>query len=195
MAEVKKFKKRAAVAEPELTKKGKPKSTKPKGEGKANPGNRYVGATSGLGVTEYQNKTILTNPKHKRTDEEIAKDWRKEFPKAKAYTAEDVAGVRNVVNKGKHGNDAPVKPVHGYDDAGEALPLRGEKSAAKAAKKASKAAKTPVKLAGKKAKAVVNEDDEEEVEEDEEEVEEVDDDEAEEEDAAEVAPKRRRVAK
>lgn len=197
MAKVTKFKKRDKDEDDEKpVKKGK--SEKRTSEGKANPGNRYTGVTSGLGVTEFQNKTILDNPKKKLTDEAIAKLWRKEFPKAKAYTAEDVAGVRSMVNRGTHGNEAPAKLVHGYDDEGEALPLRGEKSAAK--KAAAKAKATAVKTVRGKGKAKASDEDEEEESDEEEAEEESEDEESEEEDSAEEeeeeeAPRRRRVAK
>lgn len=116
--------------------KGRRRSDKPTSEGKANPGNRFVGVTTGKSVLEFQNKSLEDNRRAHLTDEELAKMWREEFPKAKAYTAEDVAGVRNSYNKGKHGNEAPAenKRIPEFNDAGEALPFWGEKSAAKKAK-------------------------------------------------------------
>jgi len=112
---------------------------------------RYSGRTSGLSVTKFQNQSIESNRKRKQTDEQLAKEWRNEFPNAKAdYTAETVRGVRNLYNKGNHGNDAPSTPVPEFDDAGQALPFWGQKSAAKAAAREEKAA--PAKGKVKKVK-------------------------------------------
>lgn len=115
------------------------KVTKTK-EGKGTPGSsegRFIGRTSGLSVTKYQNKTLADNLKRKLNDEQLAADWRKEFPNARAtYDANTVRGVRSVYNRGKHGNEAPRTPTPEYID-GIAQPFRGEKSAAKAAPKAS----------------------------------------------------------
>jgi len=178
--------KKKAVTEEKAT---KAKSTKPTSPGKTNPGNRFVGKTSNLSVTDYQNKMLQSNFKAKLTDEQLAKAFRAEFPNAKAYTAEDLPGIRSAFNRGKHGNDAPAKPLPAYDDAGEAMSIRGEKSAAKAAKKETKAAKTAVKTVSKKA-AKAEDEDEEEVEDDEEEV--VEDEDEEEEAEAKPAPSKRR---
>jgi hypothetical protein len=114
---------------------------------------RYIGGTSGLRIQEFQNKTILENPRKKLTDVQLAKLWREEFPKAAKFEEKHVRGVRGLVNLGKHKNDPPAEPVHAYDDDGTKLPLRGEKKAAAEAAKASKAeapAKKPLKLAAKK---------------------------------------------
>lgn len=122
--------------------------------GKGTPGGavgRYAGRTSGLSVTKFQNQSIESNRKRKLTDEQLAKEWRNEFPNAKAdYTAETVRGVRNLYNKGKHGNDAPSSPVPEFDDAGQALPFWGEKAAAKQAAREAKSA--PAKGKVKKVK-------------------------------------------
>jgi len=126
---------------------------------------RFAGETSGLGVAAFQNLTFAENLKKRLTDEQLAARWRKEFPGAKKYTAEDVAGVRSVYNLGKHGQTAPPdKKTPEYNDAGEALPFRGEKSDKKAAKASTKKAKVA--------------DEEEEIEEEE-----------------AVAPKKRRMVK
>jgi hypothetical protein len=111
------------------------------GKGPATTG-RFLGVTTGLSVTKFQNDTIARNAKAKLTDAQLAALWKKEFPNAKAdYTESTVRGVRGLFNKGKHGNDAPAKPVPEFDAAGQALPFRGEKSAAKAAKAAAAPAK------------------------------------------------------
>jgi hypothetical protein len=124
------------------------KAEKGKAKGAA-PVARYTGRTSGLSVTQFQNQSIESNRKRKLTDEQLAKEWRNEFPNAKAdYTAETVRGVRNLYNKGNHSNDEPTSPVPEFNDAGEALAFWGEKAAAKrAAGKAPKAEQMPAKPA------------------------------------------------
>lgn len=121
--------------------------------GKGTPGSsagRFIGKTSGMSVTKYQNKTLADNLKRHLSDEQLAADWRKEFPNARAeYTAETVRGVRSVYNRGKHGNDVPRTPTPEYID-GEAQPFRGEKSAAKRERAAEKAAPKKVLKKGKK---------------------------------------------
>lgn len=111
--------------------------------GKGQPGSsvgRFTGRTTGLSVTKYQNQSIEQNLKRRKSDEELALEWKREFPDAKAdYTAETVRGVRNLFNKGKHGNDEPRTKVPQFID-GEAQPFWGEKSAAKAAAREEKAA-------------------------------------------------------
>ena len=135
----------------------------PKGKEKAAPkekGGRFVGTTSGLGVLAYQNKTIFENAKKKQTDDQLAADWRREFPRAIAtYTAETVNSVRNLVNRGKHGNpdNIPARPLHGWDEEGNAVPLWGDKKAAKEAEAEAKreaAERAAAKAAAKGAKKV-----------------------------------------
>lgn len=120
---------------------------------------RFIGITSGLGVTAYQNESLEKNRKAKKTDEQLAADWRREFPNAIArYTAETVSGVRGLYNKGKHGNDAPDEPLRAYDESGDPLPLWGEKTREKEAARqerveaAAAAAKATKKTVVKKAK-------------------------------------------
>lgn len=127
---------------------------------------KFKGAKSGLSVREFQNQLMARNFKAKLTDEQLAKAMREEFPAAIPYTVEHVRGIRSAWNKGKHGNDAPERQLPEFDDDGKALPLWGEKSAAKKA-----AAAKPAKKAAKKAKPAddEDEDDDEEVEEEDEE--------------------------
>lgn len=134
----------AKTAQPGTTKTGA-KVVKTK-EGKGQPGSsqgRFLGITSGLGVAKFQNQTFDNQKKRKLTDAQIAALWTKEFPNAKAtYNAEMVPGVRSAYNRGKHGNNdgnPVVPPVPQYDESGDALPMRGEKTAAKKAAKESKA--------------------------------------------------------
>ena len=103
---------------------------------------RFTGKNSGLKVFEYQNQSLVENEKARRTDDELAKDWREEFPSAMKFDAKMVRHVRNLYNKGKHKNEVPAKPLHGYDEDGNVIPNRGE---GKAAKPAEPSAKTPTK--------------------------------------------------
>lgn len=103
-----------------------------KGSGERATAGKYTGKTSGLGVTKFQNLTLEQNMKKRLTDDQLAALWKKEFPNATAdYDASTVKGVRGLYNRGKHGNDAPRTPVPEFDASGEALPFRGEKTAAK----------------------------------------------------------------
>lgn len=119
--------------------------------GKGQPGSsagRFIGKTSGLSVLKYQNQSLENNRKRRKDDETLAKEWRNEFPGARAnYTAETVRGVRGAYNRGAHGADAPRVPVPEFNDAGEALPFRGEKAAAK---REASDAKAAVKTTSKK---------------------------------------------
>lgn len=92
---------------------------------------RNVGVSSGLRIWEYQNQTLAAQPKNKLTDEELAANWREEFPKAMAFDAKMVRTVRSLYNRGKHKNDAPAQPIYEYDENKNKLPLptRGRKAA------------------------------------------------------------------
>lgn len=150
MAKVLKIRKRAAESEPEPAPvRGRAKASpirtgstveKTKSGGIREPGGgsgRYVGKTSGLGVTKFQNLTLEQNKKKRLTDSQLAALWRKEFPNARAeYTEETVNGVRNLYNLGKHGNhDGTPLPDHlripQYDESGQPMPFWGERAAAK----------------------------------------------------------------
>lgn len=118
------------------------------GKGGSTTAGRFLGRTSGLGVTKYQNQSLETNLKRKKNDDELALEWKREFPDAKAdYSAETVRGVRGLFNKGKHGNDEPRTKVPEFID-GEPQPFWGERAAAKAAAREKKAA-PPAKKKGK----------------------------------------------
>lgn len=106
---------------------------------KAVKASRYKGKTSGLSVSAYQNQSIARNVREKLTDEQLAKDWHKEFPEAKAFDEATVRTVRSLYNRGAHKNDAPARPIPGYDDSGEALPIRGQRAAEGKATKSTKA--------------------------------------------------------
>lgn len=160
MAKVLKIRKRAAAEEPEPpVRAGRPKASpiragstveKTKAGRAKEPGGgtgRYVGKTSGLGVTKFQNQTLEQNKKKRLTDSQLAALWRKEFPNARAeYTEETVNGVRNLFNLGKHGNnDGEPLPEHlkipQYDESGQPLPFWGERGAAKREAQESRPAK------------------------------------------------------
>jgi hypothetical protein len=114
-----------------------PKASKMKSEPQPKKvGSKFSGKSTGLSVSNFQNKTIAGNKRDHLTDTVIAKMWRNEFPKAKEYTDKDVASVRAVFNKGKHDNDAPAKPILEYDRNGN--PIKKEKASSKPPKKASK---------------------------------------------------------
>lgn len=109
----------------------KPKAkvkAEPDGEEKPKKQTRNKGVTTGMGIGEYQNATILKNVKAKLTDEQLAEDWRREFPLAKAFDAGTVRIVRKLVNAGQHKNDAPAKPIPGYDEQGNAVPDKVRKA-------------------------------------------------------------------
>ena len=121
-------------------------------------GGKFTGKTTGLGVSAYQNKSILSNKKNKKSDKALAAEWRKEFPDAKDYTADDIASVRRAFNRGKHGNEAPARPIPEYDRNGNVVE---EKKAAPAKKKTAK------KKASKKKQAPPDDEDDEDEDEDE----------------------------
>ncbi len=53
-------------------------------------------------VAEYQDLTFTRNLTKKMTDEELAQDWRAQFPAAVAFTAGHVTGARRDFNAGRH---------------------------------------------------------------------------------------------
>src|SRR3712207_1100426 len=96
-------------------KKGAPKPTKPVEQAvaaKAAPEAKEptrtgvnIGKTTGMRVMAFQDHTFARNddPKFRRTDEEIAQDWRNEFPESRAVktgriTADMVRAVRQLYN-------------------------------------------------------------------------------------------------
>jgi hypothetical protein len=130
--------------------KGKKKATV---NGKKS-GGKFTGKTSGLGVTAFQNDTLLKNTKraNRLTDTKLAALWRKEFPDAVSYTEATVSSVRSLVNRGKHSNDVPDRAIPAYDKNGDVI------KATPPAKKA-----TPkVKAKAKKVVSSKEDDDEEE---------------------------------
>ena len=116
---------------------------------------KFSGKTSGLGIAVFQNKTLVDNKKHKLSDKQLAKSWRSEFPKAKAYTEKDVSSVRQAFNKGKHGNDVPARLVLEYDAQGNPV-----KKASSAPPK--KVAKVVTRRAAKRSRRNKDDDEEEE---------------------------------
>ena len=113
-------------------------ASKPKSSTKSEKktGGKFTGKTTELSVSDFQNKTIAGNKRDHLTDKVIAKMWKDEFPKAKSYTEKDVASVRSVFNKGKHGNDASAKPILEYDHDGN--PIKKEKASSNPPKSVSK---------------------------------------------------------
>lgn len=88
----------AVTGEPKAKKVREPKASK------------YRGVTSGMRVMEYQDATFTANAKAMKTDEELAADWRREFPNAVAFTTSHVGGARRDYNKGTHAKATP-KPA------------------------------------------------------------------------------------
>lgn len=94
------------------------------------PPSKHTGATSGLHVMEYQDRTFHTQHKHKLTDEQILADWRREFPNTNGKWVRDdreglriVAIVRRFYNERRHGNQKLFsdKPVPRYGDKGQVI--------------------------------------------------------------------------
>ena len=129
-------------------------------------GSKFIGKSTGLSVSDFQNKTIAGNKRDRLTDKVIAKLWRDEFPKAKSYTEKDVAGVRSSFNKGKHNNDIPAKPILEYDQ--NENPIKKEKTSSDPPKRGSKkSTKKNVSKSELRKKKIQEEDEEEEEEEEE----------------------------
>ena len=149
------------VKMPKVAKKKTTTKAKSAAKSTKKVGSKFAGKSSGLGVSDFQNTTIARNKRDHLTDKVIAKLWRDEFPKAKAYTEKDVASVRSAFNKGKHGNDAPARPIPEYDRDGN--PIKKEKASSDPPKRVSK--KPPKKTVSKaalKKKRIKEEDEEEE---------------------------------
>lgn len=136
-------------------------TTKSKASTSAGNGKRS-GKTTGLSVKDFQNKTIRENARKKLTDQQLASSWRKEFPLAKPYNEEDVAGVRRAFNRGAHGNDEPKKSVPQFDRKGNVVeePKRGRPVGTKDTTK--RAPKKAAKPKTKKQKAEEEDDDDDE---------------------------------
>ena len=146
---------------PKVTKKKTASKAKSTAKSTKKIGSKFTGKTSGSGVSDFQNKTISGNKRDHLTDKVIARMWRDEFPKAKAYTEKDVFSVRSAFNKGKHGNDAPARPIPEYDRDGN--PIKKEKASSGPPKRVSKkTSKRVVSKATLKKKRIKEEDDEEE---------------------------------
>jgi len=151
------------VKMPKMAKKKTASKLKSSTKSTKKTGSRFIGKTSGLSVSDFQNKTISGNKRDHLADKVIARMWRDEFPKAKSYTDKDVASVRSVFNKGKHGNDVPAKPILEYDRDGN--PIKKERASSGPPKRTSK--KPTKKTASKsqlRKKKIKEEDDEEDEE-------------------------------
>jgi hypothetical protein len=141
---VKKVKKTTPVVEaaaPAVT--GEPKAKK----AKTPKASKYRGKTSGMRVMEYQDSTFAANVKAMLTDEELAADWREEFPNAVAFTVTHVGGARRDYNNGTHAKmtprpDKPLAQVIETSDGKRRFVTDEESAAEKAARVAAKVAKT-----------------------------------------------------
>jgi hypothetical protein len=125
-----------SMARPKIVKMPEADSKKSKKTTKNPVGRRFKGKSSGTGVLAFQNKSLTDNRRAKETDKVIAKAWRDEFPNAKSYTEKDVASVRRAFNRGKHGNEAPSRPLVAFDHNGD--PIKKEKAVVKKANKTTK---------------------------------------------------------
>lgn len=131
-----------------------------------------TGKTSGMRVMAYQDFTLARNdkPEFRLTDEELAADWRREFPESRAVKAGRITevivrGVRNLFNQGTGGHGTPGQTqssqpwviVNGkrvqsaYTRARKPEAETAEATPAKAASKS--VAKKPVVVAHRKAKS------------------------------------------
>lgn len=108
-----------AKQESRSTSAGKAKTEAPEREKKSGVN---IGLHSGLRVMAFQDETFKQNDKAqrvaplsgpgRRTDEELAAEWRAEFPNSRAVqagriTAEMVRSVRNLYNAGTGGHGTP----------------------------------------------------------------------------------------
>lgn len=105
-----KAKAHAAPTPDAKTAEAKPKAAKAEAKPKAPSIN--IGVKSGMHVMAYQDHTFEINATRKLTNEELAADWRAEFPNSKAVkagriTAEMVAAVRSLYNRGTGGHGTP----------------------------------------------------------------------------------------
>lgn len=126
------------------------KSVKPKVE-KAPPVRKFVGATTGLGVRDFQNQLMKNNFKAKWTDLQLATAMRQEFPSAVPYTEKHVKGIRGGWNKGKHGNEVPAKPLPEFDIDGNVV--EGRKRQPRVVKPPVAAPPKPARIVAKRATA------------------------------------------
>lgn len=120
------------------------KATKAKTEKPAS--GKFIGKTSGLRVMEFQDKLMKENYKAKKTDAQLAKEMRAEFPQAAAFNEAHVAGIRSQWNNGKRASQegaVPAKRLGKFDEEGnEVNPRAGRKAKADKAAPAKKAKKT-----------------------------------------------------
>ena len=151
-----------SMARPKIVKMPAAVSKKSKKTAKDPVGRRFKGKSSGTGVLAFQNKSLTDNRRTKATDKAVAKAWRDEFPNAKSYTEKDVASVRRAFNRGKHGNEAPARPLVEFDHNGD--PVKKEKASPKKVKKTAK--KSSKKKATKASARQLGDDDDEDDDED-----------------------------
>jgi len=110
----------------------------------------HRGVKTGLSVMDYQDQTMLHQPKKKLTDEQIVADWRAEFPNTNGKWVHDdknamfvVRVVRKFFNLRQHGNQKVFSdvPVLRYNAEGKPIPEDGRGSKkAEAPKATTKAA-------------------------------------------------------
>lgn len=79
---------------------------------------KFVGRTTGMGVTQYQDWTFATNDDRRLTDQQISDDWHREFPEAKHNSANDVRDIRRRYNIGSQGHGPAKIWSYPYDEQG-----------------------------------------------------------------------------
>jgi hypothetical protein len=93
---------------------------------------KYIGKTTGMGVTEYQDFTFRNNDDRRLTDEELSDDWRREFPKSKYVPPRQIPSIRRRYNIGSQGHGPafrwsypyrPDKTPYEYPDGSSKPPL------------------------------------------------------------------------
>lgn len=88
-----------------------PAEPKAKAEPKTRQASKFISVDEVNGrrmrVSEYQDYTFSVNDTRRLTDEELAADWRRQFPNAVAFTAFHVSGARRDYNKGIHSKAFP----------------------------------------------------------------------------------------
>ncbi len=153
----------AAPAAKSSTKEAKPAKKK------TAENSKYIGKTSGMRVQAYQDKLMRENYKAKKTDAQLAKDMRDEFPNAVRFEEKHVVGIRSQFNNGRRAsqeNKKPEKPLAKFDAEGNPVTTRAVTGPKKGAKKDAPK--------GKKAKPVEEDEEEEDEEADDKEVDEDD---------------------
>lgn len=74
---------------------------------------KHIGRTSGMRVMQYQDHIMSLQPKNKFTDEELAANWRAEFPETRCdfvQRPDIIKIVRRLFNERRHGKQEIFAP-------------------------------------------------------------------------------------